>query len=133
MLIYCDSVILSYFFDRADAFQARAANRMTALQAAGDFLAVSDLTRLECRVGPMKRGDTAALIVFDQFFARPDVRRASLGTAAYDRATVIRATYGFKTADALHLAAAVEARCDRFLTNDNRLSKYSAIPVEILT
>ena len=32
------------------------------------------LSWLECRVGPMKRDDTAALAVFDAFFALPDTR-----------------------------------------------------------
>jgi hypothetical protein len=35
-------------------------------------------------------------------------------------------------ADSLHLAAAVEAGCDRFLTNDTRLSAFTALPVEVL-
>jgi len=50
----------------------------------------------------------------------------------FDRATVIRATNNFKLADSLHLAAAVEAGCDRFLTNDNRLSVFTDIAVEVL-
>jgi len=37
-----------------------------------------------------------------------------------------------KLADSLHLAAAVESGCDRFLTNDARLSAFTAIPVEVL-
>jgi predicted nucleic acid-binding protein len=35
-------------------------------------------------------------------------------------------------ADSLHLAAAVEGGCDRFLTNDARLSRFPDIPVEVL-
>ena len=47
-------------------------------------------------------------------------------------ATVIRATYPFKLGDSLHLAAAVESSCDRFLTNDVRLSAFTGIHVEVL-
>jgi hypothetical protein len=32
----------------------------------------------------------------------------------------------------LHLAAAIEAGCDRFLTNDNRLTTFPDLPVEVL-
>ena len=53
-------------------------------------------------------------------------------TAVFDRATFIRAAHDFKLGDSLHLAAAVETRCDRFLTNDARLSAYTALPVEVL-
>jgi predicted nucleic acid-binding protein len=132
VLIYCDSVILIYYFDQVGPFNVRATQRLAALLAAHDVIAVSHLTRLECRVGPMKRGDSPVLTVFDQFFAKPDVQNVPLTTAVYDRATAIRATHGFKTLDSIHLAAAVEAGCDRFLTNDARLSRFPDIAVEIL-
>jgi len=34
--------------------------------------------------------------------------------------------------DSIHLAAAIEFGCDRFLTNDARLSNFPEIAVEIL-
>jgi predicted nucleic acid-binding protein len=132
MLIYCDSVILIYALEYTGPLNARAAARLAAARAAGDRLAISDLTRLECRVKPMQRGDAAGLAQYDLFFGQPDVLRVPLPTAVYDRATTIRATHNFKTVDALHLAAAVEGRCDRFLTNDMRLARFRDIPVEVL-
>jgi predicted nucleic acid-binding protein len=132
MLIYCDSVILIYYFDHAGAFQLRAANRLAALRAAGDQMAVSDLTRLECRVKPMRLGNSISLAQYDHFFLQPDVQSVPLTSAVYDRATVIRALHGFKTMDAIHIAAAAEAGCDRFLTNDTRLNGFPDIIVEVL-
>jgi len=38
-----------------------------------------------------------------------------------------------KPLDALHLAAALEARCDLFLTNDRRLRSFPGLAVEVLT
>jgi predicted nucleic acid-binding protein len=132
MLIYCDSVILMYFFDHVGLFNVRATNRLMALAAAGDQIGVSDLVRLECRVKPTKDGNTAKLAVYDAFFARPDVQMVPITTAVFDRATLIRASHNFKLADSLHLAAAVDSGCGRFLTNDTRLSGFAAIPVEVL-
>lgn len=132
MLIYCDSVILIYFLDSIGPFNVRAAARMAAIQAAGDTAAFSDLTRLECRVKPLKLAAATTLADFDAFFARPDVRFIPITTAVFDRATLIRATHSFKLADSLHLAAAVEAGCDSFLTNETRLSAFTDIPVEVL-
>ena len=88
--------------------------------------------RLEYRVKPLKTGDTVKLTLFDTFCMRPDVQVVPITTAVFDRATLIRATHNFKLADSLHLAAAVEAGCDRFLTNDTRLSGFIDIPVEVL-
>lgn len=132
MQIYCDSCIPIYFYDHTGPFNVRAANRLMALAAAGDQIAVSDLVRLECRIKPTRTGDKAKLAVFDAFFARPDIRIVPITTAVFDRATSIRAIHNFKLGDSLHLAAAAESGCDRFLTNDTRLSAFTDIPVEVL-
>lgn len=132
MVVYCDSVILIYWLDQIGPFHLRAENRMQILQAAGDEIAMSELTRLECRVGALKRKDAVALAAFDKFFARAEVRIVPLTASVFDRAADLRADLGFKTPDALHLAAAIEAGCDRFLTNDSRLSKCTSITIEVL-
>jgi predicted nucleic acid-binding protein len=131
MLVYCDTVILIYYFDFVGPFQVRAANRLAAL-GPGDRLAVSDLVRLEYRVGPMAAGDPARLNAFDAFCSRPDAILVPITTAVFDRATAIRAVHKFRLGDSIHLAAAVEAGCDLFLTNDHRLSAFPDIPVEVL-
>jgi predicted nucleic acid-binding protein len=61
-------------------------------------------------------------------------RRTRLGDKwqLMDRATAIRAQYGFKTPDAIHLAAAVPSGCDVFLTNDHRLDRFPDITIEIV-
>ena len=132
MQIYLDSVILIYYLDHVGPFQVRAADRLAKLYAAGDGVASSDLVRLECRLGPLRSGDAARLSKFDAFFARPDVQLVPLTTAVLDRATEIRARHGFKTPDAIHLAAAVESGCGAFLTNDTRLSAFPDLAVEVL-
>jgi predicted nucleic acid-binding protein len=132
MLVYCDSVILIYFFEGDPSYKARATARLSALAAAGDQIAVSDLTRLECRLKPIRAGDVATLSLYDGLFARPDVRIVPITTAGFDRATLIRATHNFKLGDALHLAAAVESGCGLFLTNDHRLSSFADMPIEVL-
>ena len=132
MLTYLDTVIIIYLLDHTGHFQVRAANWIAAASAAGEWLAVSDLTRFECRVGPTRSRDVQKLMDFDGFFHQPDVRLVPLPAAVFDRATVIRANFRFKIADSIHLAAAVESGCDRFLTNDIRLSRFTGTTVEIL-
>jgi predicted nucleic acid-binding protein len=132
MLVYFDSVIVIYLIDHTGPLHLRAVARLATLLAAGDRIAVRYLTRLECRVKPMRNGNTAKLAEFDAFFARPEVRLVPITTAVFDRATRIRTTHNFKTPDSLHLGAAVNAGCDRFLTNDTRLSSFKDIVVEVL-
>jgi predicted nucleic acid-binding protein len=132
MLIYCDSVILIYYFDHVGVLQTRAANRLAAMHTARDQIVVSDMVRLECRVMPIRQADKTKLDSFDRFFASPDVVHVPLVTAVFDRATRIRAQHNYKTIDSINLAAAVEHGCDRFLTNDARLKGFPDITVEIL-
>lgn len=132
MKIYLDSVILVYYLDHVGAFQVRAANRLGALYAVGDTVAVSDLVRMECRMDPIRAGDTARLARFDGFFSRPDVQKVPITTGVFDRATQIRAVHGYKSIDSINLAAAVEGGCHTFLTNDLQLRGFPDVTVEIL-
>jgi len=49
-----------------------------------------------------------------------------------ERATGLRAGYGFKTPDAIHLASAIEEKADIFLTGDESLVRCREVAVEIL-
>jgi predicted nucleic acid-binding protein len=132
MLIYLDTNIIIYSVENPPHLGLLAQSRLDAAMKNGDKFAISDLSRLECRCNPMGTGDQVRLMKFDTLFTTPEVQKVSIDTAVFDRATVIRATYKFKTADALHLAAAVENGCHVFLTNDTRLSAFSDITVEVL-
>ncbi len=81
----------------------------------------------------MREGNAALLHEFDQFFNDSVSEIVVLTRDVMDRATEIRSRYGFKTPDAIHLAAASASNCEVFLTNDLRLSNFNEILVEALT
>ncbi len=124
MKVYLDSVILVDFFDHVGSFQVRAAQRLAILHAAGDTVALSDLVRMECRMHPLRNSDTLRPGRFDGFFSRADIEMIPVTTAVFDRAAEIRAMHGYKSIDLLNLAAAVEGRCDLYLTNDLQLKSF---------
>jgi len=132
MLVDLDSVICIYAVEGSPSFQAGARARLAVMRAAGDQPAISDLTRLECRVKPIRLGAAAALADMEAFLSASDVVRVPMPTAVYERACRIRAVHNFKLADSLHLAAAIEGGCKVFLTNDRRLSGFPDILVEVL-
>lgn len=132
MLIYLDSVIVIYFIEGPGAFQARAQAHLTRLGTSGDQLAISDMVRLECWVKPLRLKDAALRSDYDKFFAAGDVIHVPLSAGVYERAAHIRADHKFDLGDCLNLAAAIEASCDRFLTNDHRLKGFPDITVEVL-
>jgi predicted nucleic acid-binding protein len=133
MVVYLDSNIVIYFVEKHALQGAKVASRFAAVYTAGDSLAISDLTRMECQVGPLKSGRTNVLADFNAFFALPTVTVLSLPASAFDRAARVRAAWSFSALDSLHLATAVEQGCGLFLTNDARLSRFTDISVEILT
>jgi len=127
MRYYLDAAPTIYTVEQTPGY-APAVDAKLSVQ--GVILVASDLTRMECRVKPMRDGDTALLQDFDDFFAGAVAEIVPLSTDIIDRATEIRAQYGFKTPDSIHLAAAVLSNCDVFLTNDNRLARFTGISIE---
>lgn len=120
-LIYLDSCVVIYAAekDRQWGDRSEAAIR----GAENDRLAISPLVKLECLVGPLKKRDPAAEAVFLEFFKQ--LESLELAEAVYLKASDLRARFGLKTPDALHLACAQHHRCDALWTNDNRLNKAS--------
>jgi predicted nucleic acid-binding protein len=132
VLVYLDSNVVIYLVEQPINLGPSASARVAQLRSSGDRLAVSDLTRLECWSRPIAQGDAVTLAQFDALFGQSDMQVVPLTSAVCDRATLIKAKYGFRTPDAVHLAASLEAGCDLFLTNDHRLSSFCDITVEVL-
>jgi predicted nucleic acid-binding protein len=127
--VYVDAAPVIYAVEQVPAYAAAVDAR---LAAPGVVPVTSELTRLECRVKPLRDGDAELLADFDAFFADAVVVVA-LTREVIDRATELRARYGVRTPDAIHLAAAVASGCDVFLTNDHRLAGVPGIAVEVVS
>jgi predicted nucleic acid-binding protein len=119
-VIYLDACLLIYL---AEAHPRWGEAVAAAMETADAPFSISPLVKCECLVGPMKRGDPvlqrAYMELFDQFvsLAMPD--------AVYLQAAELRARFGLRTPDALHLACAQHHRCEALWTNDDRLTRAS--------
>jgi predicted nucleic acid-binding protein len=131
MIVYLDTNIVIYAVEQDPVFGPKARTRLARARAAGDTLTISDLTRMECLVGPLKSGDAAVEADFHTFFRVMNV--VAITAAVCDRAARIRARYNFKPMDALQLAAAVEHGATVFLTADARLGSFTDLTVEDLS
>jgi predicted nucleic acid-binding protein len=116
--IYLDSCIVIYLIEGSP--QNRAAVDAVFQARPPTATVISDLVRLECRVGPLRAGDRALLKRFEDFFE--SARILPLSPAVCDLAAELRAQHRLKTPDALHAAAAIFNSCDEFWTNDRRLT-----------
>ena len=120
--VYLDSCIVIYLIQGPESLSVAVRSVLEDPQ----VLCISDLTRLECRVWPLREGDEELLAQFDGFFSSQDVERLAIQTDTFDLATELRARHGAKTPDALHLATAILGGCDEFWTNDHRLTVAAA-------
>ena len=93
---------------------------------------ISLLTRMECRVQPLRAANEALLKDYDDFFTALPGGVLTIDDQVFEKATELRARHNCRTPDALHLAAAIVHQCQVFLTNDHRLDKTSEIQIEVL-
>jgi predicted nucleic acid-binding protein len=133
-MICLDTNCVIYLIEANPVWGPKIAERLASLRKMGEAIAVSDLVRTECLAYPYSRGDSGLIADYQTFFESDQVRMLPLTIAVCERAAQIRAASSFrlKVPDCLHLAAAVEAGCSLFLTNDQQLSQYHGVPVEIL-
>jgi predicted nucleic acid-binding protein len=129
MRYYLDSAPIIYLVEQALPYALTLKHK---LSTPGLSLITCELTRLECRIKPLRTGDVALLQDFDEYFAQSITEIIPLSREVIDRATEIRAEFNFKTPDSIQLAAAIIANCDLFLTNDHRLNRFTTIPLEII-
>ncbi|MCS6918217.1 MAG: PIN domain-containing protein [Fimbriimonadales bacterium] len=126
--VYLDSAPVIYFVEQTPNFYARVRARLQP----DDWLIICDLTRLECRILPLRQRNVGLLADFDLFFTSYVNQIIPLSSDVIDKATEIRAYHRYNLADSIHLAAAVLAECDLFLTNDMRLASFGEIPIVTL-
>jgi hypothetical protein len=67
VLIYLDANIVIYLIEQPPIWGLRATAYIAALRANGDTMAISDLTRLECRVKPLSLNDAGRIAQFEAF------------------------------------------------------------------
>lgn len=124
MHVYPDTCMVIYAVERHPELAPRL--RDVWMRKGCPAFATSELIRLECRVGPVRQGDALVLARYERFFANPALIWVPPSRRVFDLATELRARHRLKTPDALHLAAAIEAGCEEFWTNDQRLDAAAA-------
>lgn len=129
--IYLDSCVAIYRVEQIEPWSARIERHLLALPLDAR-LCLSDLTWMECRIGPLRAGDTALLTRYDDFFARSEATSVPMTRAVFGRASELRAAHRIKTPDALHLAVALAGGCTEFWTNDDRLANAAADHVRVV-
>ena len=131
--VYLDTNILIYAVEGYEPEAAFSGELFAALQE-GRFGAVtSELTLAEVLVKPFELGREDVVVAYAELLTPSDrltvlpVDRAILVEAARQRAAL-----GMPMPDAVHVATALAAGCDLFLTNDRRLRMPPGLAKELL-
>jgi uncharacterized protein len=132
MRLYLDANPIIYSIEGVPEFRTAALAWIEEAEAAGGAVITSRLSRLECRVRPIRDGNTELLARFEGFFAREGLELAEITAEVVETATTLRATHGFRPPDAIHLATAILAKADVFLTGDRNLARCPGLKVEVL-
>lgn len=136
MIVFFDASALIYLIEGAEPFAAKVRKELAAVAKKHPDLgaAVSRLSWLECRAGPMKGNDNATLAAFDAFFARPDLVWVELTKDVIELAAVIRVQTGLKTPDALQAASCLQLGGEHlFLTGDSAFRRVAGLNVKVQT
>ncbi len=128
-----DAAILIYFLERHQVWYPVVAPYVEqCTQDDVDGLG-SVLLLTEILTGVRKRRATHAERQVHAFFAEPKgVRLVDTSLAIADRAATLRATYGLRTPDAIHVATALESGAKSFITADRNLGTIRGIKIEVL-
>jgi len=118
--------------NRVPAFRQAALDWIERAETDGGVVVTSRLSRLECRVKPLRDDNAELLELFEGFFAREGVELVEVTAEVIETATQLRATHNFRAPDAIHLASALVAKADVFLTADRNLARCPDLSVEVL-
>ena len=133
MKLYLDASAVILHIQGAPRVQADINVRLHRATDADGQLIASDLTRLECRVQPLRTGDATLMARYDQFFHSEEATLVPISREAWDFAAEVRAKHRLSTPDALHVACAVTSGCDLLLTADARLARCPEIKTELVS
>lgn len=92
----------------------------------------SDLALMETLVGPLKSGNAALALAYEQLYQQAQTRLLPITHPILREAAQLRATTRLKTPDALHAATARQAGCVLFVTNDPDFRGVASLPLVIL-
>ena len=96
----------------------------------GQVTAISShLTLAECLVKPMRESNKQAIEAVLQFLEHQEhIELLQVSRDILVKAAEIRAVSGTKLPDAIHLASAVAAGCDAFLSDDKGIRMPASVP-----
>jgi predicted nucleic acid-binding protein len=131
--IYIETAPLIYYIETNPLYMGKMDAIIEAVEQSSIEAISSVIILAEVLVQPIKLGNTLLeqeyrnILLYNNGFELQPVTALIAESAAH-----LRARYGLRTPDALHLATAIDSGCDAFLTNDAALQRVVEITVLLL-
>lgn len=128
--IYLDTAPIIYFLENNPMYALKVQNFILGNATAGSFFAASVITDIEYLPKPMRESKTDLVNAYQKFKQILGIEILEVSQSISNIAVRLRTKYpGIKSLDSIHLASAIYANCDAFLTNDSQLRQVKEINV----
>ncbi len=129
-LLGVDAMVFVYHFEANPVFGEAAGRVLQATEDGRLSLVTSILSLMEVLVVPKRNAATALARRYRDFFGGfPNLTMVEIGTEVVEVASDLRARFRVRTPDALHIATAMVARAEGFISEDGRLPAGLPIPL----
>lgn len=121
--VFLDTNIFIYLIEDRGALGSEASALLERLILRRDHVLTSSLTLGEVLTQPLSRGKRQLADEYEAALCSPGVHMLDFDRSAARIYARIRQDKSIKAPDAIQLSIAAAARCDLFVTNDDRLSR----------
>lgn len=131
--LYIETAPLIYYVEEHPTYIARMDAIIEALDNSNLKAVSSVITLTEVLNQPMKTGDKKLEQEYRDILVNSgSYQLVAINVEIAEGAARLRAKYGLRTPDALHVASAIHRSCDAFLTNDTGIKRVTELPILIL-
>ncbi len=131
--LYIDTSPFIYYTENRPEFLAQV-KAVFAYQEINNIDTITSVITLsECVTKPLKVNDSLLVSAYERFFLKTrNISMTPVTLQISRRSADLRANYGLRTPDALHIATALETGCEAFLTNGVSLKRVKELSILIL-
>lgn len=132
-VLFLDTAPLIYFMENSNPDYTKIMREFFKQAYALPFQpTTSTITVTEILVKPYKKGRSDLIVKYKSAIVNSKtIKICNIDSETANKAAELRANHNLKTPDALQIAAALNNKCDFFITNDFELSRINEI--EVLT
>jgi predicted nucleic acid-binding protein len=132
-VIGLDTSIFIYLLEENKQYLKRVEGILSRIEEGNASGVFSSIGIIELLTGPKKKNRYDLAAQYRELIAHfPNLTIVGLTEPIIEQASELRARYGIKTPDAIHLATAITFGADYFITNDKKLKRVKEIPIKLL-